>query len=327
MKYNVFTSFDQGNTQALQICRDIAAINLNPLEELFFDFTTYGENNPFGNLLIINSLKRCRKRYPNNQMKCIPKDYDGYLSHIGFYKAIGIDVGKQPGEAVASTNYVPISRISFSPGDFYSSIEVKSQQLANTLCFGSGVQKMLSYMFVETIRNAFEHSDDKSVLVAAQKWPKFDLVEVAIADAGCGIQGSLGKLYASSDEGLLSLACMPGISAGSNYSYLEEDNPWRNSGYGLFILKELSLAYNGSFILCSGGKALTSFISNDTVHESFISTNYQGTAICLRFRTNVIIDFEKKCREIVERGQEQAKRIKGAIQVASKSSGGRYVLS
>ena len=60
--------------------------------------------------------------------------------------------------------------------------------------------------------------------------------------------------------------------------------------------------------------------------ETCSSTDYQGTAIGLRFRTNRDIDFDQICRDIVEKGQDQAKAINGAIQVASRSSGGRYIL-
>lgn len=78
----------------------------------------------------------------------------------------------------------------------------------------------------------YEHSDEKFVFVTAQKWPTMNLLEIAIADTGCGIANSMGKQYKNYDEkDLLYLAGEPGISARSNFSYLDKDDAWRNSGY------------------------------------------------------------------------------------------------
>lgn len=326
MKFRIRTSFGLGNSQALQICKNLSTLSLQKNEELVFDFTDYIENNPLSNLLLINSLKQCKKRFPDNKMSIIPKANDSYLPHIGFYQTIGIDFGKQPGEATASSSYVPISKVPLSGQDFYSNIESKSLQLAHTIQYEDELSKTLSYMFTETIRNSFEHTTEKEVLVAAQRWPSFNLLEIAIADSGCGIIGSLGTRYNAKEEKLLELACKPGISAKSNYSFLDEDSQWRNSGYGLYILKELALAYHGYFVLCSGKHALLYQYDDGTILERFVETNYFGTAIGLRLKTDLAKNFEEVLQNIVQRGQKEAESIEGAIRLASKSSGGRYIL-
>lgn len=263
--------------------------------------------------------------YPNVKMRFQPKEQGGYLSHIGFYQACGIKYGNEVGAAKPSSNYVPITGINLYGGDFYRTIDKTAEQLAATLEFDSGLQQLLTYLFIETIRNVFEHADIDSVYVAAQKWPTQDLLEIAIADAGCGISGSLGKLYATEKIDLLRMACKPGITARSNFRYLERDDPWRNSGYGLYIMKELAIAYNGSFTLCSGCHALR-FYKNEynNVIESVYDTDYAGTAICLRFKTNTDNCFGAVRNQIVSTGQLEAAKIEGAIRTASRSSGGRY---
>lgn len=325
MRYRIRGNRNRANIDALDICRELADIVPKCNDELIFDFSDYLENNPFGNLLLINTIRQYRKAYSDIPMKCHPKEEGGYLSHIGFYKACGIPYGKEVGEAKASTNYVPVTEISLYGEDFYRSIDEKANNLAATLQFDKGLQDMLSYIFVETIRNVFEHAGTETVLVAAQKWKTIDTVEIAISDAGCGISGSLGKHFATDEENLLRLACKPGVSARSNYKYLERDDPWRNSGYGLFIMKELALSYGGSFMLCSGNNALR-YTADEymTEKEEVIKTCYAGTSIGLRFKTNTGNDFNEVRKRIVSIGQLRAEQIKGAIRTASRSSGGRY---
>ena len=53
-------------------------------------------------------------------------------------------------------------------------------------------------------------------------------------------------------------------------------------------------------------------------------TFYPGTAIAIRFRTDMHLKFENIRRRIVCEGTKEAKDIRGAIKSASKSSGGHY---
>ena len=327
MRYFFQGERGKANNQVLKACRELANEITGTEDSLIFDFSHYEENNPFGNLVLINTLKRYRKKFSNIPMSCHPKEEGGYLSHIGFYKACGIPFGKEVGEAKASSNYVPVTEINLYGEDFYRSIDDRAEQLADTLQFDEGLQQLLKYIFVETIRNVFEHSGAETVFVAAQKWQTIDTVEIAISDAGCGISGSLSKFFATDEANLLRLACKPGVSARSNYRYLENDNPWRNSGYGLFIMKELALAYGGSFILCSGNNAIRySADEYMTEKEEIISTDYLGTTIGIRLKTNTGNDFDKVRKRIVTIGELRSEQIKGAIRTASRSSGGRYHL-
>lgn len=325
MQYTIRTSFGAGNIQALYICKEIMDLIPPNDEDLVFSFLAYGENNPFSNLLLINTLRQYRKKHQDASLRCAPKTTDGYLSHIGFYKACGIPYGKEPGEAHASPNYVPVTNINLNGTDFYRTIEENATQLAATLQFDKGLQELLTYIFVETIRNVYEHANTENVLVAAQKWPTHGLVEIAISDSGCGITKSLGRLFSTDTAGLLRLACKPGVSAKSNYRYLEKDDPWRNSGYGLYILKELALAYNGSFLLCSGDRAIR-YQNNENYSETerVFDTSYHGTTLGIRFRTDTNNDFDDIRRRIVSEGQLRAAQMGGAIRSASRSSGGRY---
>ena len=246
MEYKVETKYGRGNSQALKIAADISAIDLPDTESVLFDFTRYSENNPFSNLLIANSIRNFTKKHIN---KCqLRPNSETYLSHLGFYQMIGVDYGKQMGEARSSDNYVPITKVTFN-GDFYQTIEDKSEKLAALLKFDKELSLFLKYLFIETIRNTYEHADIGEVYLSAQKWPSKSLLEIAISDTGCGISNSLRKYrpYSDKDEKeLIKLSCEPGVSSRSNYRYLEKDNVWRNSGYGLYLMRKLAVAYGGS---------------------------------------------------------------------------------
>ena len=54
------------------------------------------------------------------------------------------------------------------------------------------------------------------------------------------------------------------------------------------------------------------------------NVHYSGTALCLRFKTDVNVDFEKARIEILETGKLIARQYADAIQIPSMSSGGSY---
>ena len=314
----VSTTYRKGNIQALSIIRDIAKIAVPDDEPLYFDFRFYNENNPFSNLVIANSVRQYVQTHSN--IAILKPHANTYLSHLGFYDLIGAKYGKRLGEARSSSNYVPLRRISLD-GDFYSNIERNGQELSGLLMFDRRLQSFLEYIFIETIRNVFEHAETKEVFLSAQKWPSKNLLEIAIADTGCGISNSLGRLFKGrSEKELLYLAGEPGITARSNYSYLDSNNAWLNSGYGLYILRRLSIAYGGSFMLCSGNYALHQTQKGITEYK----TTYTGTAIAVRLKTDCDLNFEETRDRIKEEGERRAATLDGAIKKASRSSGGHY---
>lgn len=320
MVYKVISSYNHGNEQALRTMREIEALVLPKDEVVEIDFQDFGENTPFNVLAIANTLKHYRAQHPEHEFTLIPKKSNDYLSHLGFYQMIGARVGKAVGEAQASSNYVPIKEIEFN-ASFYATIEPRARELARLLSFDKSLEKFVSYMFVETIRNVYEHADVLSAFICAQKWPSKNLVEIAIADTGIGIADSLGKSFPQKSEiERMYLSMQPGITSKSNYSYLEKNDPWRNSGYGLYTMQKLAFLYGGSFLLCSGKCAL--LVSQNGTKE--YETAYHGTAIAIRFKSNTNNDFNKLRREVISTGQNEAFWEPKAIKRASKSSGGHY---
>ena len=294
----------------------------NEADEICFDLRGLKDLNPFNMMLIARKINQFKSKFPNRQYTFIRKDTDDYLGHMGFYDAMGANkYGKKMGEAKGSATYIPIHSIDFSSMYFYNDIEPLSQKLAAVLKFDSDLADFIQYAFIESIRNVYEHSCSNKAFVCAQRWPSHNLVEIAVLDEGCGIAHAMKKRYPElSEKALLNLSLNPGISAMSNHRYLGRNDQWSNSGYGLYILKELCKAYGGSFIICSNNYGMHYHNGKRTTYE----TSFSGTAVSLRFLTNQNINFVQERKRILYEGQEIAKKYKNAITKASKSSGGHY---
>lgn len=320
MTYDVITSYGHGNEQALATMKAIDSLASTNDNHIVINFKQFGENTPFNVLAIASYLNYYRKQHPEYKFSLIPKESDNFLSHLGFYQMIGADFGKRIGEARSTANCVPIREIVFDY-NFYNDIECRAKELAKLLGFDKNLEEFISYILIETIRNVYEHAQVEKAFVCAQKWPTKNLVEIAIVDMGVGIAKALGTRYAGkSEKELMYLSLNPGISARSNYSYLEKNDPWRNSGYGLYMLKRLAVLYGGSFLLCSKKIALQQ--SQDGIKE--FETVFPGTAIAIHFRTDTENNFNTLRDQIIWEGESEAQFGDSTIKKASRSSGGHY---
>lgn len=124
-------------------------------------------------------------------------------------------------------------------------------------------QKTLRYVLLELMRNAVQHScDPKGGVVAAQRmdagYPGYTqaTIQVAVADAGIGIQAALASSYPelTDPETALAKALEPHVSGkfgpgltGSTY----------NAGMGLFFIAEMAKLADGCLLLSSQGASLT----------------------------------------------------------------------
>ena len=97
----------------MQISQEINSLEPMPGEELIIDLSQYAETTPFSNLILINAIRRFQATHCSTRIHYRRKENDGYLQHIGFYKAIGFPIGQEPGEAKANPNYVPVTLLKF----------------------------------------------------------------------------------------------------------------------------------------------------------------------------------------------------------------------
>lgn len=320
VNYDIKSSYGCGNSQALTTMKEISEIHLDADEECVFSLKNFSENNPFNVLAIASSLYHFRQKYPHNNVVLRPKGDGDFLSHLGFYHMVGAEYGKKIGDAKPNSNYVPIRKVHLG-ASFYSEIEDYACDLARLLHFDKNLEEFIKYAFIEIIRNVYEHANIDTAFICAQKWPSQSLVEIAIIDNGCGIAHAMRRRFPNKNEkDLMYLAALPGVSALSNHRFLDRNDTWRNSGYGLYALRRLSVLYQGSFLLCSGNLALYQKQSGVEERDTF----FPGTAVALHIRTDTENDFKSVRCKVIAEGEREAKDSKKAIKTASKSSGGKY---
>lgn len=297
-------------------------------KETLLNLSGFVEANPFNMLVLALTIRKRRKYWDKARYRC-PKyeKTDRYLQYMGFYETCGIQNREVKRGGRRAGKYICISEINFTPqGSIsadYELIENESKKLTEMFQFDDKLAKYLQYCFFEMMRNVYEHSGAKSVFVCAQYWPLHELMEIAIADEGCGIQKAMRTRFENLGElDSLEYAMTPGISALSNHAYLDKDDYYGNSGYGLYMTKELALTYGGNFTLCSGNYAKKYFVKDFEQFSRTIKTKFDGTAIAIRFRTNCDIHFSDEIKRILLEAEKEASKHVGAINRASKSSGG-----
>lgn len=81
-------------------------------KQFVLDFTLLEFARPLGTLLLASELRRffstLSRSFIGKGIDIIGCPAHSYLAHIGFFKGIGLPVGKQPGQATGSSTYMPI---------------------------------------------------------------------------------------------------------------------------------------------------------------------------------------------------------------------------
>lgn len=306
--------------------------NLNSYDEYFFDISLVNTYEPFSMLLTSRALKKFSSQ--GNKCKIINTlnntNYK-YAAHMGFFKSFDCDLGNEPGEATGSSSYLPITKICFDDLDEsllirQEAIEKKSREIAVVLSQGNNeLIEIFTYLLREIIRNVYEHSNTNVVWICAQYWWNKDLAEIAILDEGIGIWESLNsnvyhKNFLTSNLEAIKWSLKPGVSGSFSPTKTPNiDNVWTNSGYGLYIVKNLCVKFGGWFVMISNDDGVRYF-DDGTCQE--LKTKFRGTAISLRIKPSRIKHVKKTILEINEAGETEAKKIRNAFKESSIPSKG-----
>lgn len=297
------------------------------------DFGQMGIAGPFALLMLSSALSRLRNEKPGLTIQ--PRNYvqHRYYGHMGFFRASGFQYGREPGEAIGSDVYIPITKQGISP--WYQEykdtgrplgelVEEEAKTFAEMLCRGgnSDVQKVLVFAIREIMRNTAEHSRSPSIEFCAQYWKEADRVEIAIIDRGVGIYNSLKtnpSLSIQDERHAINMALLPGISRN-----VRLDNPldirgvWQNSGFGLFMTQRLC-RFGGDFFLASGSSG--KFLQNEKAR--WFDFGFEGTAVRMVMRPSSIGDLSLALKKF----DDEAKRIakENGITIPNASTASRMV--
>jgi hypothetical protein len=299
---------------ALTLARQFASTSSAASYDVDFSAVTFTQ--PFSMLYLSSLIRRLIQDRPEVSVSFSHYERLGYLAHMGFFKACGIEYGKDPGQAAGSPDYLPLTRLAISDleaeaSDQYEdpreTIERHSGKLAEVLARSDhgDLHETLTYALREIFRNVLEHSNADAIWYAAQCWPGLKLVELAIFDEGDGIATSLARnphLSIASDLDGLKLAILPGISGVAFKGARQKRNDaWANSGYGLFMTSQL--CQRGSSFVIASGNALLEMKAEQFLEQEI---DYPGTAIRLRFKTDRVEDLSKSLEGLRKLGAQIA---------------------
>jgi anti-sigma regulatory factor (Ser/Thr protein kinase) len=274
------------------------------------DFTSLRSIEPFGLLYVGAALRTFfqQREYRGIGAQGVRAGEPAheYLAHVGFFQWLGIAVGNIPGYAAGGATWLPVTtltraelekRITETGKPLGSVIHQECERLARLVTQSSQLKVIapLAYCLREVIRNVFEHAEIDRCVLCAQKCTDGS-VELAVIDQGRGIRRSLEeRLQFASDSEALRNALRPGVSRCPS---TDPDNPWGNSGFGLFVLSELGREL-GVFRVVSGKAGL--HLTNGDIYEETAALS--GTAIQLRLRRPKGANLLNYIETIIGRGE------------------------
>ena len=277
--------------------------SLNEEGKFIFDFQNTRRIDPFSLLYLSSELDIFKKRKTNSIFFAKHFEHLSYLAHMGFFKSFGLDFGKEPGEARGSQSYYPIKLIKVQniknasydlmqePGEI---LEAYASEISEILSQSKNktINDVLKYSIREILRNIVEHSQSEDFRICAQYLPSLGKVNFAVLDRGIGIKNSLSanpKVTINNDLDALEWCVRPGIS-GKVYpgQKRKPKGEWANSGYGLYMTKNIC-KLGGSFFISSGDKGI--FISEK--NKKYFELQTHGTAVNLTIKIDRLFDFDK----------------------------------
>lgn len=316
-------------SKALAFSHNIKEYQLTEGEK--FDFSAVSTCDPFPMLLVSTAIRQMRKRCQVSMCQADYIERNNYAKHMRFYKAIGINYGRDLDENYGGGTYLPITKLDVTIlredsiknlEHIQEVIERKAKQMAKVLSRGQGeFEKWITYVLTEMIRNIPEHSKASDIWYCMQYWPTYDLVELAILDEGIGIKKSLLSNHAYyelaiNDYEANKLALKPGVSCtfAPGRENMGNGDEWKNSGYGLYMVSQLCDRLGGSFLIASGDNAIRLEQGAYVPYDCHLS----GTAIQIRIKPSALINYKNIARDILREGEKQVGDI--GFKSASKSS-------
>lgn len=323
--------------EALTLEHDLESRRPDP--DFTFDFSRTGRFDPLPMLMMGAIMRRYRHKYPENQFYARGFENQTYAGTMGFFQYVSPDlhVGKGPGEALGSGNYLPITSLSLTQmrsqeqeqgGRFLPDgdiIEREAGRLATIIDRGdTQLHKLLTYLIREILRNTPEHAETDQMWICGQYWRSSQLAEIAILDEGIGVYQSITKNrahreYITDNASALDWSIKAGISQAIAPSVKQKSNDeWANSGFGLYMVSQICRKLNGNFALIS----YDDFVHLNNHGLSHGKTSFHGTAIRLRVPAQNVKDAQSIISEINRQGEAEAKLIRNAFKTSSMPSKG-----
>lgn len=234
---------------------------------------------------------------------CLEYETDSYSGR--FIEKIGLPQILGQSASLADINdakIFPLTRVSES-----KQIAPTASSLMEILSINDEeVEGAVKYSLIELLRNVVQHSRSRiGGVVSAVYYPRTGLVDVVVADIGCGLKATLHNAYKeiNTDQKAVRFALLPHVSG--TFVSGEYQNMRDNAGLGLFFIKEIASRAGGGFFLGSGNMLVDVWGNKDgSLGKSYVeskNSGWRGTFAMLQLRRESIGEFGgllAKCRDI-----------------------------
>jgi anti-sigma regulatory factor (Ser/Thr protein kinase) len=170
----------------------------------------------------------------------------------------------------------------------------------------SEMRDAMKYSIIELLRNVVQHSRSQTGgVISAVYYPEKGMVEVTVADHGCGIKTALRGRYPeiTTDQKAVKFALQPHVSG--TFESGAYSSMMNNAGLGLFFIKEIVSRGGGGLFLASGDQMANIWGEIDgTARKKYIQSResgWRGTFAILQLRCGMIEEFDSLlgiCRDI-----------------------------
>jgi hypothetical protein len=291
----------------------------NEADNLKFHFSSLNFIEPAGAIIFLSTIDRLKEdgvSYELEPIKDIKRDAISYGETMGIFQKLGLSDAHSSSQG---TNYIAPTKVVLSElfdslhgqnksiETYYDDISAKIvSKVLRGLAFhaNEAVRDLFEFVVREMIRNIFDHSQTNHFYYGSQLYPAVNSVEVVIADVGLGLLKTVPFdiedtwFDEPTHEDAIRKAMIPGLSAFSNHAYAPED--YKNSGYGLALVRRIIEKTDGVFSIASGKKAITYSLSGESVEECDI----KGTLIRMRINLSGLnlVNFD----EVLEHARKEA---------------------
>lgn len=224
-----------------------------------------------------------------------------FLARVGLPQFVGDYSVREV--APAPERIVPLAQVRTS-----DQIQPVITSLMTVLSIEDGeMADAIRYSLVELLRNAVQHArSPMGAVVSAAYMPTTGMVNVSVADFGCGIRASLQERYPElreDDFKAVRFAMQPHVSG--TFQRGAYESMANNAGLGLFFIKEIVTRSGGGFFLCSGRMLADLWGNADgTPGKRYFTaegTGWRGVFALFQMRRDRIVEFDgllQHCREI-----------------------------
>lgn len=252
--------------------------------EVVFDWTDVG----FTGVSMLTSLVALQLKigalgYPVEVILPASQEVDRYISRMNYFRQIGIPHSENFSRHSEGDRFLPIER--FSPNEDRSSLPGRvSDTIISHTPLEPNLKASVDYMFGEIMDNVCEHAQsDIGGYIGIQFYPNKHMLELCIADGGCGIPNSLRKnesFAGMEDSELLPRSLERGI--GENVRGVRGSQGY-GRGMGLAFVKNMVQCAKGTLRIVSGNAGVA-VDCNGT--RKIANVCYPGTLVSIEMPTS-----------------------------------------